>query len=290
MNVTWDELDGRGLSGRLWKKFAQDGVLVFQDSNVGIGVFDDFLHGVGLVSSNVGGWNGYKTFEDSSCSALTMADTAALTTANAKGVLKLLTETTDNNSVTIAGGYGVGGPFRFPATLALAKELIFEARWAVSSVGASVMDSFVGMAGTGAAANNVPFGDDDSLANIDMLGFQLVGHASAPHIDLVWKRTGQTAGSSSNVVLTSTAAGVDLAADVFIKTGFRLNAERGELTVWINGREVAANKIAGSTLYPSGTLLGTWPNLGMHLAACVKNMTTTASYVTLDWWAAAQVA
>ena len=109
MNTTWDQLDNRGLSGRLWRKFAQDGVLVFKDPNWGFGVFDDFLMGTGPVATNVGGWNGYKTFEDTSTSCRTLASTTA---ALEGGMLKLLTDTTDNNSVSIAGGYGLGGPFQ----------------------------------------------------------------------------------------------------------------------------------------------------------------------------------
>ena len=69
-----NEDTGRGPSPTLWAKCPDN----YRDWNVAISLEDDFTTAGGLVASNVGGWGGYKTYEDTGGSISLLEGTLGL--------------------------------------------------------------------------------------------------------------------------------------------------------------------------------------------------------------------
>ena len=160
-------------------------------------------------------------------------------------------------------------------------ELYFEAYFKVSSDTTAIYDCFVGLAGSGCGVTALPLTASDILGSTSAIGF---GHLQADTTDLglMYNRSGGTP--------SRTAAVATLAADTFIKAGFNWSRKRNSVIPYING--VAMDGIAGTSKIISPTVTGAtpWPNDYMTLCASILNYTTTSVNMTLQWWAAAQLA
>lgn len=280
--LTWNELDGdRLLSPKLWKGFAPPSGGQFHSTasgNPAIGVFDDFQQ-FGIcspLSSNVAYYqsNGvtYKSFEDDA------GITAQTPDGNGRGVLVLTAGNTDNDDCVIQAGSATNMPFNVvPGT---AKDLVFECRWKYSSITAACTDFFIGLFGTGGAANNGWLGDNPSgtissdMANNNMLGFTRLTSTGTSGLLLIYDRVGGTTATH--------ATGIDtLAADTYVKSGFRFNAAEKTLDIYADGVYVTRVTSASTGATP-------WPSLYMNFLAGVKYQATAQDVMSIDWWACAQ--
>jgi hypothetical protein len=268
----FSELSGNRLySPKLWKGFAPPytGLFETESGNPAIGLFDDFLNFavVRVVTSNAGTYlsNGiaYESFEDDAGIA---QETPGATTA--PGAITLQSGTHDNDAAALQAK---GLPFN--AIAASAKELVFETRFKVSAITTACTDLFIGLAGTGAAANSgIQTDDSTTLASNNFLGFVRKAAATSGLTFTVQRGAG-TEQAHADVGT--------LVADTYIKAGFRFNAERKNCSIWINGEQVHEVTKAQVAAAP-------WPTLFMNFAAEMKYQATAAHILTIDWWACAQ--
>lgn len=286
MQTLFTELDTRLLSPRLWKGFAPPVVGSFPDLPSGVevrGLFDDF-DSFGAVSATAANatyfqsnGNSYRGFNDGTTPVITAAAVPTTTPSvseNGPGVIVLRPDTTaaNNSSVFQAGG-GTMMPFHvIPSRM---QELAFECRFKVSSVNASESELFIGLAGTGACAAGGVITTGNTLASNNFLGFSRLGSQGSA-MSLSYQRVGGTAASKANVLT--------LAADTYIKAGFRYHAARKQLSIWVNGEEVGTARVASSI-----TGATPWPSLYMNFCAAVNYKATANHQLYVDWWACAQM-
>jgi len=285
MNVMWDELGTRLLSPKLWRGFAPPIGGVFPLSASGspvVGLFDDFV-GFGKVApaaSNVERYcsNGitYKGYGDDTAveTYAAVPSTTPAVDANGPGVIAMQAHNTDNDISIIQAGGGTMMPFHVIPTLM--KELVFECRIKVSAITASCSDIFIGLAGTLAAADSGVWVDDSaSLASNDFIGFtRLATQGSA--LSFKYQRLLGAEGTKATVAT--------LVADTYVKLGFRYHAARKQCSIWVNGSEVTASRIASTV-----TGATPWPSLYMNFCAAINYQATAAHILYTDWWACAQM-
>jgi hypothetical protein len=182
--------------------------------------------------------------------------------------------TTDNDLSAIHAGGGTMMPFHaIPSRM---QELVFEARFKISSVAASSTNLYIGLGGTGAAADSGIFVDDlETFASNNFLGFARTA-AMTTTLDFIYQRVGGTVAKKDDVLT--------IAADTYVKVGFRYHAARKQCSIWVNGAEVTASRV-------SSTITGAapWPNLYMNFLAGVQYQATSAHIMYIDWWACAQM-
>lgn len=284
MNVLWSDLDSRLLSPKLWRGFTPPINGKFPLTAEGqpvIGLFDDFdAFGISSPLSTSTTWftsNGiqYLAYNDTTVvpTAPAVPTTTPSVSANGPGVIVMQADTTDNDIAILMAGGGTMTPFHvIPASM---NELVFECRFKVSAITASCSDIFIGLAGTGACANNGVFVDDSaSLASNDFLGFtRLATQGSA--MSFKYQRVGGTEGTKATVAT--------LVADTYIKLGFRYHAARKQCSIWVNGVEVSASRVSSAI-----TGATPWPTLYMNFCAAINYQATAAHTLSIDWWACAQ--
>lgn len=285
MQILFDELETRLFSPKLWKGFAPPIAGAFPYSASGnpvIGLFDDFL-GFGkttAAASNVERYasNGivYQGYGDDTAveTYAAVPTTTPAVDENGPGVIAMQAHTTDNDISIIQAGGGTMMPFHvIPSRM---QELVFECRLKVSAITASCSDIFIGLAGTGAAANNGVLVDDSaSLASNNFLGFtRLATQGSA--MSFKYQRVGGTEGTKASVAT--------LVADTYIKLGFRYHAARKQCSIWVDGEEVTASRVSSSV-----TAATPWPSLYMNFCAAINYQATAAHVMYIDWWACAQM-
>ena len=285
MQILYDELGTRLLSPKLWRGFAPPigGVFPFSASGVPIvGLFDDFV-GFGKVApaaSNVerSCSNGitYIGYGDDTAveTYAAVPSTTPSVDANGPGVIAMQAHTSDNDISIIQAGGGTMMPFHVIPTLM--KELVFECRIKLSAITASCSDIFIGLAGTGAAADSgVLANDSANLVSNNFLGFtRLATQGSA--LSFKYQRVGGTEGTKATVAT--------LVADTYVKLGFRYHAARKQCSIWVNGAEVTASRIASTA-----TTATPWPSLYMNFCAAINYQATAAHILYIDWWACAQM-
>ena len=193
---------------------------------------------------------------------------------NGPSVIAMQSDTTDNDIAIIQAGSGVMAPFHVVPTRM--QELVFECRFKVSAITASCSDIFLGLGGIGACANSGVFADDSAnMASNSFLGFtRLATQGSA--MSFKYLRAGGTEGTKATVLT--------LVADTFIKVGFRYHAARKECSIWVDGAEVTASRVAAAT-----TAATPWPNAYMNFLAAINYQATAAHVLNIDWWACAQM-
>jgi len=294
MNLTWNELDGdRLLSPKLWGNLAPPLGLGFPatlSGNPAIGMFDDFLQFGGLLATADGqyhsGGNVYRSYQTASTFITNVAETGtpasvapvhrgAISFAPTAGVA-------DNDVQTLVAGGNIATPYGcFPYSVipAMSGDLVFEARFKTSTVTASIGSFFIGLAGAAGvdtASADCPIAADVMATTLSHVGFGRFG-ASTTALGLFYER-------ASGTVATKAAVGT-LAADTYIKAGFRWDSIRNVLTPWINGVEITASECATAT-----TAATPWPNDYMTPVAATRQIDgTTAQTFTMDWWACAQL-
>lgn len=284
MQTLFEELDTRLLSPKLWRGFAPPVGGVFPDlpsGNEVRGVFDDFTN-FGIASPLAtattyfqSNGNSYLAYND----ATVVPTAAAVPTAtpsvseNGPGVIVMQSDTTADDIAILQAGSGTMMPFHvIPGRM---QDLAFECRFKVSAITASCSDIFIGLAGTGACANSGVFTDAGALASNNFLGFTRLG-TQGNTMSLSYQRVSGTAASRANVLT--------FAADTYIKAGFRYHSARKQLSIWVNGNEVAASRVGSSIVDATP-----WPNLYMHFLAAVNYEATAAHQLFIDWWACAQM-
>jgi hypothetical protein len=157
---------------------------------------------------------------------------------------------------------------------ATAKDLVFECRFKYSSI-AGGTDFFIGLGGTGAAADSGVRADDSGvLASNNFLGFTRLATGTSA-LTFTYQRVGGTEATHTGMTT--------LVADTYLKAGFRWNADYGTCDVYINGAKV-------HTVTHAETAATPWPTLYMNFLAEVKYQSTAADIMYIDWWACAQKA
>lgn len=289
MQILFEELETRLLSPKLWKGFAPPiggSFPATASGNPVIGLFDDFL-GFGKLTaaaSNVERYasNGivYQAYGDDTAveTYAAVPTTTPAVDENGPGVIAMQAHTTDNDISVIQAGAGTMMPFHVIPTRM--QELVFECRIKVSSIHTTATTGetniFIGLAGTGAAANSGVWVDDSaSMASNNFLGFTRMG-AMTSTMDFKYQRVSGTESQKDDVVT--------LVADTYVKLGFRYHASRKECSVWVDGSEVTAARV-------TSTITGAtpWPSLYMTFLAANQFQATTAHVLYIDWWACAQM-
>jgi hypothetical protein len=284
MQTQFVELDQRLLSPKLWRGFAPPVGGVFPDQASGNdvrGLFDDFEN-FGAVSPLAtattyfqSNGNSYIGYNDATVvpTAAAVPSTTPSVSENGPGVIVMQSDTTANDIAILQAGSGTMMPFHVnPARM---QELAFECRFKVSAITASCSDIFIGLAGTGACADSGVFTDAGALASNNFLGFTRLGTQGSA-MSFGYQRVGGTAGTRAGVLT--------LAADTYIKAGFRYHAARKQCSIWMNGEEVATARI-GSAI----TGATPWPSLYMNFCAAINFEATAAHQLYVDWWACAQL-
>jgi len=292
VNILFDELETRLFSPKLWKGFAPPVAGSFQTTASGnpvVGLFDDFT-GFGRTCAAAAGVayyqsNGitYKSFEDDDGSIqAAVPTTKPAVDTNGIGVISLTAGNTDNDDCVIQAGGNQGSTMcPFNVIYATAKDLCFECRFKYSSIADGDTDFFIGLGGTGMAANDGWLGDNPSgtiatdMANNDFLGFTRLTSTGTSGLLLIYDRVGGTTGTHATGIHT-------LVADTYVKVGFRWRQQTKTLDVYADGEYVT--RVAAATT--DGT---PWPSLYMNFLAGVKYQATTQDVMYIDWWACAQM-
>lgn len=285
MQTLFTELDERLLSPKLWRGFAPPVGGIFPDMPSGNpvrGYFDDFemFGAVSALATNTtyfqSNGNSYLGYNDATVvpTAAAVPTTTPSVSENGPGVVVMQAGATANNIAILQAGSGTMMPFHVIPTRM--QELAFECRFKVSSIAGSQSDIFIGLAGTGACADNGVFTDAGALASNNFIGFTRLG-TQGSSMSLSYQRVSGTAGSRANALST-------LVADTYIKAGFRYHAQRKQCSIWVNGEEVASLRIGSSI-----TGATPWPNAYMNFLAAVNYEATAAHQLYVDWWACAQV-
>lgn len=272
----------KGLSPQLWANMPLEAMLA-GDRSVGIALFDDFnaFGPCGAISSTTGWFqsNGisYLAYIDGDAGVMAtpginiaVPSTTPSVDANGPGVIMLSPDNDDNDDVVIQAGGGVQMPFNLIS--ASAGDLVFEARWKYSSI-AGGTDFFLGLGGTGAAANNGVRADNSgALASNNFIGFTRLATGTSS-LTFTYQRASGTEATHTGMAT--------LVADTYVKTGFRYNQARHTCEVYVNDVKVhtVTNAETGAT---------PWPTLWMNFISHVKYQSTAMDDLYIDWWACAQ--
>lgn len=278
MTITsWDELDDYGLSGRLWRKFAVDGMLVYKDRRWGIGFRDDFL-GNFQASTLEGPYLILATQGD-----IELVASTGNTATTALGQVKLpLVGDAGNDEIVLQWGRGLDAPFKLAD-----RDLCFEARLCVSAITAAKWSWAAGLGEVGMGATDCLFADTTgALADKNFCGFVHL-QAEGASVDGAYKADGQT--YQDGATKTKLNALHTAVADTFVKLGFRYFAHPKKLEFYVNGVR-AGTDAAPARLTTAELDAATFPD-DVFLAPIIgaKDIAGNAALnMHLDWWACAQ--
>lgn len=252
---------GAGLSPRLWGRVS--GQMSTPDGQVpGFFVGDNFLN----TKIDADNTNGYGYYAD------TGGTVTQLATASG-GVVRIATDSTDNDEVWISAGAATGVFGAVSDTAGSDKLTIFEARFRVGQV-TNAYNIFVGLSEEGlAAADTVT--DAGALASKDLLGFWVL-EADGDALSFGYRKAGQTAQttiSSAQVLVASTWYKVGFIYDPKAPTSKRISVyvDNEEKSTYVTGTNIAA------ATFPDGEEL--------TFLAGLKNGAGTAHSLDIDWWA-----
>ncbi len=234
-----EEQQGNGLSYELWKNFPVVESLALRDLNVGYGVYPDlvsFDSGIADTNIDTGG----------TLQQLTEAQ------GGVGGGIRLATDATDNDEVSIQWCSGIGSPFRVSDTAGEERELVFECRFRVGSI--TTMSSFIGLASPGVAAADAIDASNVLSTSASWLGFHIAGPGS--DVNFVYQKGGaaiQTVKSSWKTIAASTWYHVGLRYNAtnntvraYFGTGDRTTAMRADDTNIITSTNIAASTFPDS--------------------------------------------
>lgn len=275
-SIGFTELDGRGLSGEVWKHFAPPSGAGFPrtaSGNPAHGFYDDFVSG-----SDTSLESGYILLQTATGTVLQIAS------QQASPGIRRLTSAADNDEAVIQLGNGLDiGPY-----VPLSKTLCFEARVRVNAAAIVAGDHgfFVGLwtggAAGGAIANLMFAAGDTIYATANLIGFQHLA-AESTALDAVYQKTGQT--KVDGAVDTDLDTVHTLVADTWVKLGFRFEPTRPRKLVWyVDGVEKCSIPEASiaAAAFPDATTDLMQPTIGM------RGVDATSAYLDIDWWAVAQ--
>ena len=232
---------------------------------------DDFIAFNGTVTTNVGTYsNGWYSFEDTGGSIANL-------TSEVGGVIRLATDNSDNDDVTLNLGGVVGANFKIASSGG--KKLCMEARVRLQEVATR---NFIFALGEEAlAVTDGLVTDSDALTSKDFIGFHsLSGDATA--IDTFYRKAGQTAATVQDDVHTITADG-------WVKLGLVFDPSYRDVSkairYYVDGVEQTsgvARSVLDDATFPDGEELVPYFN--------IKNGTTTITRVDIDWFRILQLA
>jgi len=275
MNVTFSEMSTRGLSPKLWGKFAPPIGNSFQSTasgNPAFGFFDDFL------------WKAATTLYDGYFALLTGTGTylriatdwnPAAPTTTGIGLWQML-NTADNDEAILAYGNALDAPFKLNNS-----DLVFECRLKCATVAVSQYGLFVGLAELGSQATTKVINASNAIDNTyDLCGFQkLYGETTA--VDAMYQVGGVT--KVDGAVTTKLDSIATLVASTYIKLGFRYLHNAHTLEWFVDGEKKAA-------LTPTEIEAANFPEDNFLTPTIVLASGGSDDYTTVvDWWACAQM-
>lgn len=295
MDLNFSELhSGRLFSPKLWRGLAPplaSGPFTSQSGNPAIGMFDDFVGFGGTLSSTTGsyysGLNRYLSYQTASTLltnvALTPTPASVAPTSIGAIIFQPTSGVADNDQISLQwGGHELTpfGSFPFSVIPGMSQDLAFECRLKVNTISDNIGDIFIGLAGAAGvapAAVSVPITQTaDTLATtVSLLGFHKLS-GDGDKFDLAYERASGTVARKADVAT--------LVADTYIKLGFRYSGQSKTVSIFVDGAEVSASRVA-----PSVTGATPWPN--DYMAPIIATMQvdgTTGMTPTVDWWACAQ--
>jgi uncharacterized membrane protein YtjA (UPF0391 family) len=263
------------------------------DRRGGVAMVDDFVGFGGVLSTNTGQYfsqgNRWITYQ----TANTLLTNVALTPTPASiaptsvGAIRLgcVAGVVDNDEVSMQwGGHELTpfGTYPFAVIPGISGDLVFEARFKVESIAATIGNFFIGLAGAAGVApvaTGVPItGSDAFVTTLSLLGFGRLAAATTGAFVLDYER-------ASGAVASKTAG--TLVAATYIKAGFRYDSATKTVSQWIDGVELTA---AASKVSAAVTAATPWPNDYMTpVITSVQTDGTTGLGFTPDWVACAQL-
>lgn len=282
MLLTFDDLDSRLPSGRLWRSFAPPASMgptgtyfTTPSGNPAFGFFDNF-HSFQATTLE----GPYKILEGTGCTIEQIADTAT-----EKGIVQLsLDGNADNDEAVLQWGRGLGAPFKLAD-----KDLVFECRLALSAITAAKWDIAVGLGNVGMGVTDKLFVDTaSSLAtDADFLGFVHLA-AEGAAFDGAYKAASQT--YQDGATKTKLNALATCVAATYIKLGFRYRAHPKKVEFYVDGA-LPGGTITPARLTAAEIDAAKFPD-GVFLAPIIgakDQAGDTALTVKMDWWGAAQL-
>ena len=255
---------GNGPSPALWNR--ADVIEALAHPDRAYHAFDDFVSFNGLLTTTVGDYTGqaggYYSYQDAS-------NTITQIATEVGGVISIATDATDNDEswLQLGGSTGVFGKIASTA----GKLLIFEARFRISTIASRNM--FIGLAEEGFAVADAITDAGAMVTSKDFIGFRsLEGDANG--LDTVYQKASQTTGVVKDDAKT-------LVASTWYKVGFVFDPNRvsDAIRFYIDGvkqPDVVASSVLDDATFPDGE--------EMTFVAGVKNGTTTATVLDLDWF------
>ena len=279
--LRFENFDSR-LPTNIWKKIATPTGMTplgatFETTiggNPAFGFFDNFQS---FQASTLEG--PYLILEGSGCSIEQIASTAT-----EKGLVQLAIDgNAANDEVILQHGRGLDAPFKLAD-----RDLVFEARFAVSAITAAKWSIGVGLGEVGMGATDEFFVDTSgALADNNFLGFVKLKDEGADW-DGVYKADGQTYQDGSTK--TKLDALLTAVANTYYRVGFRYNAHPKTVEWWVEetlpgGLSAPARLTAGeidAATFPNDVLLA--PIFG------AKDIAGNAALnIKLDWWGCVQL-
>lgn len=287
MLLTWDEFDSRLPSARLWRSFAppvsmgpHGSHFVTPSGNPAFGFFDNFntFHATTLEGP-------YKFLKGTGCTCEQIVDTAT-----EKGIVQLgIDGNAANDEAVLQWGRGLGAPFQFN----VAKDLVFECRFAVSAITAAKWSIWIGLAladaTDGAGITDKIFVDTTGVlaTTFSGVGFQHLSAEGAAW-DGSYKAASQTAQDGSTKTKLDTLH--TMVADTYVKLGFRYRAHPKKVEFYVNGVR-PGGFITPAMLTATELAAATFPASTVPMAPVVgiKDIAGNAALnLKMDWWGAAQ--
>lgn len=270
--------EGRLLSPRLWRE-ARGQMLAPDGSLRGTLIVEDFKTFGGILDSDISATIGtyigqaghYYSYQDT-------GGTIAQLATERNGVVRLLTDTTDNDELWLQPGSATSVSSVISDTAGDDKVLIFEARVRPNKVADNEMAWFVGLSSEGRAVADQKVDDTGVLADQDYIGFDVV-QANGDSLNVVYN---VASGASSPVTPIS---GVQaLTASTWYNVGFIYNPlapTQHRIKFFVNNVEqstyVTGANIATAAAFPDGEELQ--PLFGM------KNGSGASASLDIDGWA-----
>jgi hypothetical protein len=267
---------GRGLSPRLWSNAVGQGLSPDGFSN-GILFYDDFLNTGALTLS---GTIGYGTYGD------TGATIANIATASG-GVLRLATDNSDNDEVSISQGGIVGAGWKIDTASGQDKMLIFEARFKLTAV--SARNVFVGLAEEGLAVTTGLFSNANPpvIQDKDFIGFYIL-EGTPTTLRFSYQKASTTGDYTDHDFIVSSS----VAADTWYKVGFIYDPKATPseaIRVFLDNDQCATTIPRSDIVDSAGVAVAVFPN-GEELTAMFnsKNGGAVAQNLDIDWVAVFQ--
>jgi hypothetical protein len=272
----------RLLSPQIWADCPIGAITV--GARDGVYFFDDFIASYELAAgSSLTKLGVYECIADTGASLTGEDDTTATNDSGMWGAQEFVAGTTGDADLVVQ--LGGGGAFTISDTAGDDKKLWFEARFKISTITNDISSCFIGLGEPNRAANAGVFTTtqgataDSAFADVAFIGFWRPD-ADGDGLSFMYGANGQTASELIADIHT-------LVADTYVKVGFKYDGgapTAKRIKVYINGVE--------NSTYVTGTLIAAaaFPDAEVMspVAACQNDDGSTASTMTLDWWACAQ--